>query len=149
MNKKDKIKLSIYESSLSDVMKYRLTELIDIYEASKHDADKAEEIGRQNLTLRKGANISELDRKHKIRSSARSTKGTIPNYGANPRFSNDADEHAIEKYKMSKKYKNIDIDSSLKDIKNETKKRILTERLKQGKNISGNISEQKRSGMRY
>ena len=87
------------------------------------------------------SNISELDRKHKIRSSARSTKGTIPNYGANPRFSNDADEHAIEKYKMSKKYKNIDIDSSLKDIKNETKKRILTERLKQGKNISGNISK--------
>ena len=176
MNKNDKLKLSIYESSLSDVMKYRLTDLIDIYEASKQDADKAEEIGRQNLTLKKGANIvnqqnknsiekikaewidgykpkisdkkfhktniSDLSRRHKIRSSTRSTESIVPDYGANPRYSKDASDKSIKKYELSKKYKNINIEDSLKNLDdNDTKKKILIDRIKSGKTIPKNISD--------
>ena len=74
-------------------------------------------------------------RKKNIKSSTRSANGSVPEYGADPRYSRDADRKQKEKYLKSLKNKDVDIDKSTKNIDDGLKKKIIQDRIKKGKDI--------------
>lgn len=85
------------------------------YDKKKEDPDKKY---KKEYSINKdkiGSNKEKTDRQ-KIRDAARSIEGNVPEHGADPTKSKDADPKAVKKFYKSKKYSDIDIDQTVENM---------------------------------
>ena len=83
----------------------------------------------------------EADRKRDIKASTRNKNHVVPDVGANPSYSKDADTKAVQRFKEALKNKDIDINKSLENIPDSKKKDILKDRIKSGKKLPDDIAK--------
>ena len=82
----------------------------------------------------------ELTRKEAVKNSARSKYGSVPDQGANPRYSKDIDPKAKKKYEDSYKYAGIDIDKTVENMP-ENKSKIVRQALERGHKVPKSLED--------
>ncbi len=105
---------------LSDTMKPQIYEDGIKYYPFKYDKEKEnpDEKYKKEYSINKNkvnSNKEKMDRQ-KIRDAARSIEGNVPEHGADPTKSRDADSKAVKKFYRSKKYSDIDIDQTVENM---------------------------------
>jgi len=113
-----------------------------IYPFPKKPGEKQSETYKKEYSLNKekmNSNNKQKSNKEKIRDASRSIEGNVPEYGADPTKSRDADLKAVRKFYQSKKYKDIDIEKTIENMPKE--KAIIVKRtLERGGKLPQSIS---------
>lgn len=113
-----------------------------IYPFPKKPGEKQSETYKKEYSLNKekmNSNNKQKSNKEKIRDASRSIEGNVPEHGADPTKSRDADLKAVRKFYKSKKYKDIDIEKTIENMPKE--KAIIVKRtLERGGRLPQSIS---------
>lgn len=118
----------------------------------RFEMDSEEYTRNDNLDTSKVNNVKDKTKKQYIRDATRSKAGIVPEYGANPKYSRDADPKAVKAYHRAtdkNPYKKYDIDETIKGM-SPAKARMVKERMAAGKKLPKSIEDRlikKREGV--
>lgn len=112
---------------------------------SSDDMRKSSEeyYAKDKINMDKVNNIKDKTDKEKIRDSTRSKSGSVPEHGANPKYSRDADKKSVEAYKRATSknpYKDIDIEKSTEGM-SEKKAAMVKKDIERGANLPDSIKK--------